>query len=125
MLPAPVRIARHFEEIQMKRFFGFALMLVLLSAPAFASGNSQTVNLTGAVTLGSNQLAAGDCKVTWTGAGPDVQVTLAQKGKAPVTVPAKLLKAKNGHKAITTDTKGGVDILQTIELDNLTLVLGS
>jgi len=109
----------------MKRFFGFALMLVLLSAPAFASGNSQTVNLSGAVTLGSTQLAAGDCKVTWTGAGPDVQVTITQKGNTSVTVPAKLLKAKNGHKAITTDTKGGVDILQTIELDNLTLVLGS
>lgn len=109
----------------MKRFFGFALMLVLLSAPAFASSNSQTVNFTGAVTLGSSHLVAGDCKVTWTGAGPDVQVTLTQKGQAPVTVSAKLVKAKNGHKAITTDSKGGVDVLQTIELDNLTLVLGS
>jgi hypothetical protein len=125
MPTASDRIARHFEEIHMKRFFGFALMLALLSAPAFAGGNTQTLNLSGAVTIGSTQLSVGDCKVTWTGAGPDVQVTLTQKGKAPVTVPAKLLKAKNGHKAVTTNTKGGVDILQTIELDNLTLVLGS
>lgn len=109
----------------MKRFFGFALMLVLVSAPAFASQNSQTVNFAGAVTVGHARFAAGDCKITWTGAGPDVQVTLEQKGKAPVTVSAKLIKANNGFKAITTDTKAGVDVLQAIELDKLTLVLSS
>jgi hypothetical protein len=107
----------------MKRFFGFALMLALISVPAFAAKNSQGLNLASSVKVGTTQLAAGDYKVSWTGTGSAVQVTIEQKGKASVTVPAKLVDAKNGRVGVITNTVGGVDVLQTIQLKDANLVL--
>ncbi|MGP0073251.1 MAG: hypothetical protein ACLPWF_15135 [Bryobacteraceae bacterium] len=106
----------------MKRFFGFALLLALLSIPAFAK-NTQSITLDNSVKVGSTQLPAGDYKITWTGTAPNVQVTIAAKGKASVTVPAKLVDAKNGHVALQTNTVNGVQILQGIQLDNVSLML--
>jgi hypothetical protein len=113
-----------FEEIHMKRFFGFALLIASLSVPAFAAKNSQNVTFTDAIRVGSTQLPAGDYKVTWTANGSNAQVTIAEKGRASVTVPAKLIDAKNGHVAVLTNTVGGVEVLETIQLDNLSLVIG-
>jgi hypothetical protein len=107
----------------MKRFFGFALIVGLLSIPAFAAKNSQSLNLATTVKVGSTSLPAGDYKVTWTGTGSSVQVTIAHKGGATVTVPAKLVDAKNGHVGVITDGANGSATLQTIELDNFNLVL--
>ena len=107
----------------MKRFFGYALLFASLSIPALAAKNSQSITLTDTVKVGSTQLAAGDYKVTWTGTAPNVQVTIAAKGKTSVTVPAKLVDAKNGHVALQTNTEGGVQVLQSIQLDNANLVL--
>jgi len=108
----------------MKRFFGFALMLVLFSATAFAGGNNkpQTVTIPETVRVGSTQVPAGDYKLTWTGAGSDVQVTLAQNNKAVVTFPAKAITGKN-NPGIDTETKGGVSVLQSIQTNALSLVL--
>jgi hypothetical protein len=112
-----------FEETHMKRFFGFALLVASLSVPAFAAKNSQNVTFTDAIRVGSTQLPAGDYKVTWTANGSNAQVTIAEKGRASVTVPAKLIDAKNGHVAVLTNTVGGVEVLETIQLDNLSLVI--
>jgi hypothetical protein len=106
----------------MKRLIGYALIMASLSVPAFAK-NSQSVNLPETVYVGSTQLAAGNYNVTWTGNGSNVQVTIAQKGRATVTVPAKLVDAKNGHIGVTTDHVGGIDVLDSIQLPNLTLQL--
>jgi len=108
----------------MKRYFGYALLFASLSIPALAARNSQTITLTDTTKVGSTQLTAGDYKVTWTGTAPNVQVTIAAKGKTAVTVPAKLIDAKNGHVALQTNTEGGVQVLQAIQLDNANLVLG-
>ncbi|HSZ16109.1 MAG TPA: hypothetical protein VK764_03340 [Terracidiphilus sp.] len=107
----------------MKRFFGFALMLALLSVPAFAAKNSQNVSVTDPIKVGSTQLPAGDYKVSWTGTGSNVQVTIAEKGKASVTVPAKIVEAKNGHVALLTNTVGGTNVLESIQLNDLSIVL--
>jgi len=48
----------------MKRFFVFAVMLALLSAPALAGKNSQTVNIPMTMKAGSAELAAGNYKLT-------------------------------------------------------------
>jgi len=109
----------------MKRCFAFALMLALLSVPAFAAKNSQNVSITDPVKVGSTQLPAGDYKVSWTGTGSNVQVTIAEKGKASVTVPAKIVEAKNGHVALLTNTVSGASVLESIQLDNLSIVLTS
>ena len=107
----------------MKRLLGYAIIFASLSVPVFAAKNSQTITLTDSVKVGTTQLSAGNYKVTWTGTGSNVQVTIAEKGKATVTVPAKLMDAKNGHVAVITNTVGGVTVLDTIQLDNMNLVL--
>lgn len=109
----------------MKRFFGFALIVALLSIPAFAAKNSQNLTLTGTVKIGSTQLPAGDYKVSWTAVGPNAQVTIAQKGKTPITVPAKVVEAKNGRVAVLTNTVNGAEVLESIQLDNVNVVLTS
>ena len=109
----------------MKRHLAFALALVSLSIPAFASKNSQTVTFSEAVKVGSTQLPAGDYKVTWTAAGSTAQVTIAQHGGASVTTSAKVVETKNGHTAVLTDHVGDANVLQSIELNSLSLVLTS
>jgi hypothetical protein len=110
------------EENIMKRSFVYALMLTLVAAPAFAAKNSQSVNLASPVKVGTTELPAGDVKVTWTGTGENVQVTIAQNGKA-FTVPAKLVEEKHNHKGYTVSRQAGSDQLQTIQLSNVTLQL--
>ena len=111
------------EEKNMKRLFGFVFVCTLLAVPAFAATKSQTVQLPTAVQVGSTVLPAGDYKVTWTGTGTSAQVTLAAKGLATVTVPAKVVEQQNNHSGISTSTQGGKEVLQTILLSNVNLVL--
>jgi len=111
------------EENYMKRLFGFALILALFSVPAFAGNKSQSVNLAAAATVGSTQLPAGNYKVTWTGSGSSVQVSLTQGKKTIVTVQAKAVEQKNNQTGVTTDTQGGVSVLRSIQLDSVSLVL--
>jgi opacity protein-like surface antigen len=107
----------------MKRFFLYALMLVLFTAPAFAAKNSQSVSISQAVTVGSTQLPAGEYKVSWTGTGTDVQVTISRSGIAPVTVPAKLVESKHSQNGYMVNRQGGVDQLETLQLNKVSLVL--
>lgn len=107
----------------MKRAFGYALLLASLSVPAFAAKNSESVTINSAVKVGTTELPAGDYKVSWTGAGSAVQVTFAQKGKAPVTVPAKAVEEKNRHVATITNEVGGAHVLQSLQLDHVTLTM--
>jgi hypothetical protein len=109
----------------MKRFFSFAMMLTLLTAPAFAGKNSQTVNLPSAMKVGSTDVTPGDYNVTWTGSGPEVQVTLTRNRKVIVTLPAKLVEQTNKNEGLDVDTQGGVQTLQAIRLRNMSLILES
>jgi hypothetical protein len=106
----------------MKSYFGFALILAMLSVPAFAAKNSKTVTLGEKVKIGSTELPAGSYKVTWTGSGTDVQVTLARGDKTVATVPAKVVEEKHTMSGVTTSTQSGVDVLQAIQLDSVSLV---
>lgn len=108
----------------MKRFSVYALMLALAAAPAFAAKNSQSLNFAAAVKVGTTEIPAGDCKVTWTGTGDNVQVTIAENGKT-LTIPAKLVEEKHAHKGYVVNREGGVDQLETIQLSNVSLQLDS
>jgi hypothetical protein len=112
------------EENIMKRYFGYALMLALMAAPAFAAKNSQSLNLATPVKVGTTELPAGDVKVSWTGTGDSVQVTIAQNGKT-LTIPAKLVEEKHTHKGYVVSREAGADQLQTIQLSNVSLQLDS
>jgi hypothetical protein len=107
----------------MKRSVAFAMMLTILSAPAFASGNSQTVNVPEPMKAGSTQLAPGDYNVTWTGTGPNVQVTFAHNRKVIVIVPAKLVEEGNKYEGLLTNKQGGVETLESIQLRKVSLIL--
>jgi hypothetical protein len=107
----------------MKHFFVLASTLVVLTAPAFAANSkAQTVNIPETVQVGSTLVPAGDYKVTWTGSGSNVQVTLAQNQKAVVTFPAKATEGKNSV-GVETETQGGVVLLESIQLSKLSLVV--
>ena len=107
----------------MKRFFGYALIVAMFTIPAFAAKNSKKVTITSDVRVGSTQLKAGSYQVTWTGEGKEVQVTIAQKGGATVTVPATVVEAQNNHVGAVIATVDGASILKTILLDDRNLVL--
>ncbi|MFP5237523.1 MAG: hypothetical protein ACLGSD_16625 [Acidobacteriota bacterium] len=109
----------------MKRVLGCALILGLFSIPGFASSNSKNVNFPDAVTVGTAKLPAGDYKVTWTGAGPDVQVKIVQLNAyhpLKVTVPAKLETAKDGHTGMTTKQDNGMEVVEQLDLNKVTLI---
>jgi hypothetical protein len=120
---ATEKMREAFEEIQMKRFFGFALLLVLSAAPAFGSSKKpQTVIIPETVQVGSTQLPAGTYKLAWTGSESDVQVTLAQAGKTVITFAAKTVEQKN-NPGVDLNTNAGVVSLERIHLDNVSLQL--
>jgi hypothetical protein len=106
----------------MKRFFVFAMMLALLSAPAFAGKNSQTVTVSTTVKAGSAMLSPGEYDLTWTGTGSDTQVTFLQRKKVLVTLPAKLVEENNRNEELDIDSQGGVDVLKAIRTKTITLV---
>jgi curli biogenesis system outer membrane secretion channel CsgG len=109
----------------MKRLLFSAAILALVSVPAFAAKNSQSVTIPQAVSIGTNQLPAGDYKVTWTGTGSNVQVTLVQKDKytpQTTTVNAKVVEGTDSHTGFTVDRQGNVNVLQTLQLGKTTIV---
>jgi hypothetical protein len=110
------------EEIYMKRLFGFAFLLALFAAPTFAAEKPQKVTFPETVQIGSTPVAAGTYELTWTGSGPNVEVTVKQEKKTITTFQAKVAEGKNSP-GMTTDSKGGAEILMSIQLRNETLTL--
>jgi hypothetical protein len=110
------------KEIQMKRFFGFAFMLVLFTAPAFAGNKAQKMTVPTAVQIGSTPIRAGVYDLTWTGSGSNAQVTLAQNKKTVVTFTASAVEGKS-TPGIETYNHDGVAVLTTIHMDKVTFTL--
>lgn len=109
----------------MKRLLYSAAILALVSVPAFAASNHKNVNFPEAVNIGSTQLPAGNYKVTWTGTGSNVQVTLVDKDKfksTPTTVSAKAVETSTSSTGFTVDREGSANILQALQLGKTTLV---
>ena len=104
----------------LKRFIGFAAMLALVSAPAFAAKNSENITLTHPVTVGTTNIPAANYKVTWNETGSNVQVTLTN-GKSVVTLPAKVVDAKNSVSSVHTNDKDGASVLLGIDLHKVSV----
>jgi hypothetical protein len=111
------------EEIQLKRSFSFALLLVLFAVPAFAGNKTPTVDIPQNVQVGSTQLPAGQYELTWTGSGSNVQATLIQNKKAVITFSAKMVEGKN-DPGVETDKQAGATILDVIRTSKFSLILG-
>jgi hypothetical protein len=106
----------------MKRF-GVGLLALAFSLSAYAAKNSKTVDFFQPVQVGSATLPAGPVSVSWTGTGSNAQLTFAPRGKSPITVPAQIVTEKNGTSSISTVNVNGVQYLQKIEFNDLTLVV--
>ena len=105
----------------MKRFFGFALIVLSLSLPSFAAKNSSSISFSTPVKVGATVVAPGDYKISWTGTDANVQVTFSKDNKTIVTVPAKLTEKKNGSASKNTTQEGGATVLKSILLEKVTL----
>jgi len=104
----------------LKRLIGYAVLLALVSAPAFAAKNSENITLSTPVTVGTTQLPAANYKVTWNETGPNAQVTLTH-GKSIVTLQAKIVEQKHEYTSIRTDQKSGAAILVGIDLSKVSV----
>jgi hypothetical protein len=85
----------------MKRIVCCVLLVIFaFSFSAFAMTGSGKVHFGNTTLVAGKQLPQGDYKVTWSGDGKDVQVTLTSEDKrTAVTAPAKIVE---GPKAQTT-----------------------
>jgi hypothetical protein len=106
----------------MKRF-GIGLLALAFTFTAYAAQKSKTVDFSQPVQVGSTMLPAGPVKVSWTGTGSDAQLTFAPNGKQPITVPAQIIDGKNPETAVATIDVNGVQYLQQVQLNNVTLVV--
>lgn len=109
----------------MKRLSFCALILALFVAPAFAEKNVQSMNFPSPVKVGATQLPAGDYKISWTGTGDAVQVTLEQKNAknpATATVPAKMVDGKHAHNGFVISRKDGADAIDALQFNKFDLV---
>jgi len=110
------------EEISMKLFFAFTLMIVAASVPAFAGTKPQTVSLPEAVEVGSTVVPAGDYALNITGTGSSVQATLTQGKKTVASFSARSVPSK-ADRGVTTDGSGKVPVLVAIQIKDVNLVL--
>ena len=69
-------------------------LALLLATSAFAAnkGNKGSIELDRPATVGGHQLAPGQYKLTWDGAGPNVDLMILSNGKLVATVPARLIE---------------------------------
>ena len=103
--------------------FSVGLLALTFTFAAYAAKNTKTVDFGQPVQVGSATLPAGHVKVTWTGTGSDATLTLTADGHKPVTVPAQIVAQKNSANAISTISVNGVQYLQEVELNDLTIVV--
>jgi hypothetical protein len=92
-----------------------ALMLVF-AASAFAATKG-SLQLTNTVTVNGTTLKAGDYKVQWEGAGPNVELSIMQGKKVVATVPAhtvELQSAPENDEALTRLNDAGPNALAGI-----------
>jgi hypothetical protein len=102
-----------FATVSKSMVLGLALLLVS-SAFAATKGNLQ---LTNPVTLNGTTLKAGDYKVQWEGAGPNVELSILQGKNVVAKVPAHLVElqsAASNDAAVTHQNTSGPSSLSGI-----------
>jgi hypothetical protein len=102
-----------FATVSKSLVLGLALLLAS-SAFAATKGNLQ---LTNPVTLNGTTLKAGDYKVQWDGAGPNVELSILQGKNVVAKVPAHLVElqsAASNDAAVTHQNSSGPNSLAGI-----------
>ena len=101
--------------------FSAALILAstTLASTAFAS-NKASLELSNSVMVNGTTLKAGDYKVEWEGAGPNVEVSILQGKKEIAKVPAQLVElqaASPSNAAIVQENGSGLKKLAAVRFE--------
>ena len=105
-----------------KIIFAAAMVFAVPALTFAASKNSANVSLDQPVSVAGTQLAPGQYKLSWEGAGPDVTVVFTEGKKTIATAAAKIVSHRNNQEAIETTTVGeNKSLLHAVDLKNLTL----
>jgi hypothetical protein len=96
----------------MKRSNGLKGLLlglaVLLATSAFAS-NTASIQFLDPVTVGGQQVKAGDYSIKWQGNGPNVELSILKGSKVVATTPARLVDLSQSPSRDTAIMKTGAD----------------
>jgi hypothetical protein len=90
--------------------------MLLLAVSAFAS-NKGSLTVPDAFTVNGKQLAAGEYTVKWEGSGPNVELSIEQRGKVVASAPAHLVdlnKSADTSSAIVRTNSDGSRALSEI-----------
>ena len=107
-------------------------LTILAGALLFAAGtfageaNKANLHLQEKVSIEGKQLAPGNYKLEWDGAGPDVQVSILRGKETVATVPARLVEqpARNAQDAYGTNAEpDGSKALTSIYVSGKTFAL--
>ena len=90
------------------------VLVLALTATAFAAGGSATVQLFGAAQLNGKSLAAGEYKVKWDSHSPEAEVTFLQGKKAVATAHAKVVEREQASPENAVVTRANSDGSETI-----------
>ena len=71
---------------------GLLLGLALVLATSAFASNKGSIQLQEPVTVGSQQLPAGDYQVKWEGSGPNVELSILKGKKVVATAPARMFE---------------------------------
>jgi hypothetical protein len=103
--------------------------ILTLAIGAFAGENKGSFTLPSTAQLDGKNLSAGEYKVRWEGAGPEVQVTISQGKHTVATVPAKLVERsqKAARNAVVLNNNGGASNIVEVQLSGkqASLVFGN
>jgi len=72
-------------------------MALLLTTGAFAANqaNKASLNLYERVTVSEHRLTPGKYELRWSGAGPNIDLSIVSQGKIVATVPARLIEVSS------------------------------
>jgi hypothetical protein len=90
------------------------LLVLALTATAFAAGGATTIKLFSAAQLNGKSLPAGEYKVKWDSHSPEAEVTFLQGKTAVATARAKLVDRDQASREDAVVTRANSDGSETI-----------
>lgn len=94
----------------MKKIVCCVMLIGMFALSAFAASGTAKLKLMSPGLIAGKQLTAGDYKMTWTGEGNDVQVTIVSGKNTVLTAPAKLIEMANtpANDAVVKTADGSI-----------------
>jgi len=88
---------------------GLLLGLAVLLATSACASNTASIQFLDPVTVGGQQVKAGDYSIKWQGNGPNVELSILKGSKVVATTPARLVDLSQSPSRDTAIMKTGAD----------------